>query len=207
MTVALLTDAQIQTLRREWLDDYIDLMPQWGTPVAAAANKGAQALALSGLASVGTLRSGTRFRLYHNGQAADYYLTADASITTGSATIAFGPPLVGAVIEGARVTPEPRQKSLYNKRTGRLFFSDLELQGLAARATSLRGRFIRSADDPENAFFRSIRYYAWTAMLSSDEYLSGADKTLVDKRLTLQAQDYAIVFSDQVGPQNVSFVR
>lgn len=206
-TSSLLTDEQIQILRREWLDDFIDLMPQWGTPVAAAANKGAQALTLSGLASVGTLRSGTRFRLYHNGQAADYYLTADALIAAGAAAITFGPPLVGAVLVGAKVIPEPRQKSLYNKRTGRLFFSDPELQDLAARAMSLRGRFIRSADDPDNALFRSIRYYGWTAMTSSDEYLSGADKTLMDKKMALQAQDAAIIFSDQVGPTNVSFTR
>jgi hypothetical protein len=182
-------------------------MPQWGTPVAAAAAKGAQTLALTGLAATGTLRSGTCFGLIHNGQAARYYLTVDAEITTGAATIDFGPPLVGAVLEGAKVVPEPRQKSLYNKRTGRLFFSDPELQDLAARAMSLRGRFIRSADDPDNALFRAIRYYGWTAMLSSDEYLSGADKTLVDKKLALQVQDAAIIFSDQVGPQNVSFVR
>jgi len=182
-------------------------MPQWGTPVAAAAAKGAQALALTGLAATGTLRSGTRFRLVHNGQAADYYLTADAEITSGAAAIAFGPPLVGAVLVGAKVVPEPRRKSLYNKRTGRLFFSDPELQDLAARAMSLRGRFIRSADDPDNAFFRSIRYYGWTAMLSSDEYLIGQDKAALDQKTRLMAQDSSIIFSDQVGPQNVSFVR
>lgn len=205
-TPNLLTDEQIQILRR-WLDDLIDLMPQWGTPVAASASKGAQALSLTGLAFTGTLRSGTAFGLVHNGQAARYYLTADATIATGAATISFTPPLVGAVLANAKVTPEPRQKSLYNKRTGRQFFSDPELQELAARAMSLRGRFIRSADDPDNALYRAIRYYGWTAMLPSDEYLSGADKALVDKKLALVAQDSAIIFSDQVGPQNVSFTR
>jgi hypothetical protein len=209
---SLLTDDQIQTLRREWLDDYIDLLPQWGTPVAAVASKGAQTLALTGLASVGTLQSGTRFRLYHNGQAVDYYLTADALITTGAATIVFTPPLVGAVLSNAKVTPEPRRKSLYNKRTGRLFFSDPELQNLADRVQRLRGAFVRGADDPDSATFRSIRYYGWTAMLSSDEYLNavladGANKAAVDAKRAQISQDSAIIFRDQIGPQNVSFVR
>ena len=210
----LLTADQIQTLRVEWLDDYIDLRPQWGTPVAAAASKGAQALALSGLASVGTLQSGTRIRLVHNGQSVDYFLTADSAISSGTATIAFAPPLIAGVLSGAKVVPEPRQRSLYNKRTGRLFFSDQDLLELADRAAKLRGRFIRSADDPDGALFRVIRYYGWTSMRSSDEFLNAvladgaaAGKNLIDAKGTQLAEDAQIIFYDQTGPQNVRFVR
>jgi hypothetical protein len=206
-TPSLLTADQIQTLRVEWLDDYIDLRPEWGTPLAASASKGAAALTLSGLASTGTLRSGTRFGLVHNGQAMAYYLTADATITAGAATIAFGPPLIAAVLSNAPVTPEPRYKSLYNKRTGRLFWSDPDLQDLADRVSRLRARFIRSADDPDLMLFRAIRYYGWTAMLSSDEFLLGTDKSVVAAKQAQVAQDHGIIFADQTGPQNVRFVR
>lgn len=215
MSPTLLTDAQIQTLRVEWLDDFIDLRAQWGTALAGSGAKGSQSLALSGLASVGTLRAGTQIHISQNGQVNDYYLTTDALITSGAATISFTPPLTGIVVSGTKVIPEPRRRSLYNKRTGRLFFSDPDLQDYADRAMRLRGRLVRSADDPDSMFFRAIRYYAWSAMLSSDEYLNavlandggGSGKILIDAKRALLAEDYGIIFTDQVGPQNVSFVR
>ena len=216
MSATLLNADQIQTLRVEWIDDFIDLRPQWGTPISGAASKGDVSLTLTGLASVGTLQAGTRFGMTVNGQAMMYSLTVDALISSGSATIAFTPPLLADVLNGTSVIPEPRQKSLYNKRTGRLYFTDPELQDLAERAMRLRARAIRSADDPDSMFFRAIRYYAWTAMLSSDEWLNailsgtdftGANTLLAAQKQTVVVQDAAIVFYDQTGPQNVRFVR
>ena len=216
---AILTEEQITALRVEWLDDFIDLRPQWGTPVVASpgAAKGAQELGLSGLAAAGTLRAGTRFQLSHNGQAAYYSLRADAEITSGAASAEIGPPLISAVLAGARVQPEPRLKSLYNKRTGRLFFSDEDLQSLADRVIRLRGVAVNSADDRTSMLFRGVRYYGWTAMLASDEYLTailsnetgttGSSKALLDQKQKTLQTDGVIFLGDEVGAGTVRFVR
>lgn len=206
----MILDAEkIRALRVEWLDDFVDLRPEWGQAVAASASAGASSLSLTGAAASGTLRSGTAFELAHNGSLWRYILTADATLSSGAATVAIAPPLAAAIPSATVIRPEPRKKSLYNKRTGRLFFSDEDLEAYAERAMSQKGRAIRSADDPDRALFRAVRFYAWETMLSSDEYLSAvlADDErsnaakILEQKKALHAEDESIVFDAEQGPQ------
>lgn len=211
----ILDAAKIRALRVEWLDDFVDLRPEWGQAVAAAASAGATSLSLSGLAASGTLRAGTSFELAHNGALTRYALTADAVIATGAATAKIAPALPAAIAAGTAIRPEPRRKSLYNKRTGRLFFSDEELEDYADRAMSMKGRAIRAADDPERALFRAVRFYAFETMLASSEFLSailadderGNAAKVLEQMKALHAEDESIVFDAEMGPQTLRLTR
>lgn len=182
------------------------MRPEWGTALAAAASAGAASLSLTGL-GVGTLRAGTTFRLDHNGNIQTYTLIEDAEPTAGAATVQIAPVLVAPVVANTAVVPDARKKSLFNKRTGRLFFTDGDLQDHARRAMSVKGRVIRQADDADLMLFRATRYYAWTGMLSSDEYLAavlmnderGTAAKLIEAKRAVLAEDAAIVFDEETG--------
>ncbi len=212
----MILDAEkIRALRVEWLDDFVDLRPEWSQAVAASASAGATSLSLSGLASSGTLRAGAAFELAFNGAVTRYVTTADAAISSGAATVKIAPALAAAIGSATPVRPEPRKKSLYNKRTGRLFFSDEDLEAYADRAMSIKGRAIRSSDDPDRALFRAVRFYAWEAMLSADEYLSavladdgrGNAAKILEQKRALHVEDESIVFDAEMGPQTLRLER
>ena len=189
------------------MDDFIDLRPEWGTAtVSSDASAGALTLAVSGLGS-GTLRSGTTFTLDHNGNFQTYTLLTDTVPSAGAAVLPIAPPLVAPVSAGVAVTPESRKKSLYNKRTGRLFFSDADLQYHAQHAMKVKGRWIRQSENSDVALFRAVRFFGWTAMLSSDEYLAailmnderGTAAKLIDAKKKLLDEDEGIVFAEEAG--------
>jgi len=200
---------EIRLLRTEWLDDLVDQRPEWGAnPLAESASLGALTLSLSGLTASATLTAGTAFTLLHNGRSMTYYLSADASVTPdGLTTISFAPALIADVITDTPVKPDERRRSLFNKRVGRQFFSDADLQDYAKRAMTQRGAAIESSDEPKQMWFRAIRYYAWTMMLASDEYQiavlandeRGTNAKLLESKRALLLEDADIVFGDRMG--------
>jgi hypothetical protein len=169
---------------------------------SGGAQAGATSFPVSGLAASGTLKTGTRFDIAHSGNYKEYVLTADAVIASGAATLKPSPALLATVTAGQALIVQPWRKSLYNKRSTKgLFFSDADLQDFARQARSTRGHWITTQRDIRVALFRAIRFYAWSAMLSSDEYLSavlsdntGAGIKVLEAKRTLLAEDEAIVF-------------
>ena len=113
----MILDAEkIRALRVEWLDDFVDLRPEWGQAVAASASAGASSLSLTGAAASGTLRSGTAFELAHNGSLWRYILTADATLSSGAATVAIAPPLAAAIPSAVDAELEALGMALYGAR-------------------------------------------------------------------------------------------
>lgn len=162
----LLTAADIETLRRVWIQDLVDDHREFGSAVIAeSAQAGASSVHLTGLGT-GTLRRGTPFWIYFPGGSQErYHVAAECSITAGSAVVSISPALLSSVSPAFTVKPEPYLKSVFNMRTGRQFFSDPDLQDLALQAVETYGRRIATAADPERARYRAIRKLALEQML------------------------------------------
>lgn len=162
----LLTAADIDTLRRVWIQDLVDDHREFGSAVIAElAQAGAVSVHLTGLGT-GTLRRGTPFWIYFPGGSQErYHVAAECGIASGSAVVSISPALLSGVSPGFTVKPEPYLKSVFNMRTGRPFFSDPDLQDLALQAVETYGRRIATAADPERARYRAIRKLALDQML------------------------------------------
>ena len=162
----LLTAADIDTLRRVWIQDLVDDHREFGSAVIGeACLAGVTAIRLTNLGS-GSLRRGTPFWIYFPGGSQErYHVAAETGITYGSAVVSISPVLLSSVAQGYTVKPEPYLKSVFNMRTGRPYFSDPDLQDFALQAAETYGRRIATAADPVRARFRAIRKLAMEQML------------------------------------------
>lgn len=216
--MADLTDAQIRTLRKDWLGDYIDEHPEWGgsPTVRVSAAVGAATLSLQGL-GVGTVNRGTPFVHYGEGIRRDTYTVMEsASIVSGFVVVSIQPLLAAKATVGDVVKPEPIYRSTFNKRNHRLFFDDSELQDLAVRADARWTRRIASSRDPIEMWFRGIELLALERMLSSgSEYTDavladdarGNAKQHLDNLRATADRDRAILDTDQRGFRTTRLFR
>ncbi len=170
-----LTSVQLEALRKEWLVDYVDQHPEWGTSptVQTSAAAGAATLSLTGL-GLGTINVGCGFYHLAGGvQRPRYTVTLSIPIVAGAAVVSISPLLQVAATAGDRVEVEWMLRSVFNKRTRRQFFSDDRLQGFCQRAWDTYGERIASSPDPQRTLYKVIRTFAYDEMLAGgSEFLS-----------------------------------
>lgn len=212
----LLSASQIATLRSDWIADEVDLRPEWGaSPTIGTATAGATVATFSALNS-GTIKAGSAFMLTHGNRPQTYYVRANVTIASNTASISFAPGLAAATTTGDRVLVQAYRRSAYNKKAGAVFFEDSELLRIADVVEQKRGSWIYAHDNPAEARYRCIRIECFRRMLASTDWyqtlLIGEDTTAIGDRSVqlLQAQladDERIVESDERGPRNLRFVR
>lgn len=161
MAETILNAAQIDELRRLWICDHVDNRLEWGTAPAASASAaaGATSVAIDGLAANGVLTAGTQFRVFHSSEGDYRTCTLAASVTangSGAATVTLVSGLSFAVADNDRVFPVVDQASTFNKRAGREYFSDDDIQTHAERALKLWGVTIAQSADPDEALLRAV---------------------------------------------------
>lgn len=162
----LLSAAQLASFRKTFFPDEVDLHEEWGTAPAASASGsiGASTLAVDGLQS-GTglvLTKGTRFRISSAGLWRTYALVSDVAVSTdtGTATLSFSPVLNVTVADNDRIVPIPELRSDYNRKTGKQYLSDDDVQALATRAVQWKGLEISESDDPATAILQATAVLA-----------------------------------------------
>lgn len=212
----LLSAAQISTLRSDWIKDEVDTRPEWGSaPTIGSASAGAASATFSNL-GIGTIRKGTEFTITHGNRSQTYHVRADAVIATASAVLSFSPGLAAATSSGTYVYPRDLRRSIYNRKSGQVFFSDEELLRISDIVEQKRGSWIYAQDNPSEARFRCIRIECFRRYLASDEWqkviIAGEQGTATSDKVvaSLQAQltdDERIVEADERGPRNIRFVR
>jgi hypothetical protein len=157
-TPTLLTTDQIETIRRKYVGDVWDPHPEWGKPgnahVAATGAVGAASVYVTGLGS-GSVRRGTRLRFAGR---QDQYQAAEATTISsgGVATVSLSPLLNQAVSVNDIVDVEPYGASVFNRRYGRTFVSDIDLLDLAIQAQKEFGRKIATSPNPDETLLRAI---------------------------------------------------
>lgn len=172
-----LSAADLLTLRKQWIDDYVNDHPEIGRSAATSSSavSGATSLALGSLGvASGTVYKGTVLLLTVGGRLDRYSVTVDATISTSAATVYIAPALLSAVPGSTKVQAEPYYQSIFNKaRAGEddpQFFSDDEIGELADRAESQWGKRISAALDPQEMLYRGIRLLANEAKLASSDF-------------------------------------
>ena len=215
----LLSAADIAALRREEIGDEINTHPEFGVAgaakVASSAAIGAASVALKGLGA-GTITRGTPFSILSGTASQRLTVTANVTITAGTATVAVSPLLEQAILTDDSVTVEPYYRSVFNKVFTRLMFSDVDLQDLALQAQSRWAKRIAAADDPTRVFYRSIKLLALRQMLlfgsEFRQALSIGDPTQ-QGRVEIESMEREAarlegeVSHDRVGPRFVEVYR
>lgn len=216
-----LSAADLLTLRTKWIDDYVNDHAEIGRSAVTSspAVSGATSLALGslGIAS-GTVYKGTVLLLTVAGRFDRYSVTADATITTSTATVYVAPALLSAVPGSTAVQAEPYYQSLFNKaRAGEnnpQFFTDDEIGELADRAESMWGQRIATSRDPQEFLFRGIRLLANQAKMDSSDFHAAVramarerfdvELDKIDRRIN---EDRKAVESQTYGPRSWAVSR
>lgn len=207
---SILTAAQLVTLRKVWLVDFVDLHTEWGAAptVATGAAAGAGSLALTGLGT-GTISAGTSFKLFSSGSWRDYTVAADVAIVATAATVTFRPVLSYAALVGDAIRVRADFRSQYNRESGREYFTDTDLQDIATRAMQWRGKEIQLADDPDETYLKATAILGLRQQLTDPGFrsvLTGAEKVLAD--LTVMADRYESQISPrEYGAHTITMVR
>ena len=216
-----LSAADLLTLRKQWIDDYVNDHAEIGRSAvtSSSAVSGATFLALSSLGvTSGTVSKGTVLLLTAGGRLDRYAVTADATITASAATVYVSPALLSAVPGSTAVQAEPYYQSLFNKaRAGEntsQFFTDDDVQELADRAESRWGQWIFSSSDPTEFLFRAIRLLANEAKMDSSDY-HAAVRAMSRERFDVELdkierrvnEDRKAVESQTYGPRSFAVMR
>jgi len=210
-----LTDEQIRTIRKDWIDDYVDLHPEWGISptVRVSASVGSATLSLTSL-GVGTINRGTPFDHLGAGIRRDTYTVMESvAIAAGNAVVSIQPLLATAATAGETVKPQPIYKSAYNRQNSKgiaLLFSDADIQDMADEADRRWTRNISGANDIERRLLEGIELLAIDRKLRSGSGFRQALKA-DDQRNTFQLEIadlnarakelHAILDTDQKGPR------
>lgn len=212
-----LNAVQIRTLRTLWISDEIDLHPEFleGTTVKTTATAGTVSVTLTGLGT-GSIAKGSRLLFEVSNRKDAYSVTGTVSIVTNEATVTLSPALISDIPSGTSVSAVPFYRSVFNRATRRLFFSDEELQSLASLAETKWHSRIATAADFETMLFRAIRLLANEQKLAEgSEYLScliaedpnrGAGPGITHLQ-ELVKEDRAVLEARTYGPQNISVWR
>ena len=211
----LLTAAQLLKLRKVWLVDFVDQHTEWGAAptVASGASAGAGSLALTALGA-GTIATGTFFKVGSSGSWRDYVVAADVAIVATAATVTFRPVLAYAALVGDVVRVKADLRSLYNRETGREYFTDTDLQDLATRAMQWRAREIRLADDPEECHLKATAILGLRQQVTDPGFRSvlterdaGDAQRTLDKLAEMARQYEAEISPREFGAHTITLVR
>ena len=213
-----LTAAQIEILRKEYLADYVDQHPEWGTApnVASTGAVGDDHIHLRAL-GVGTINAGTRFVHVAGGVRRDSYaVTMSIPIVANAATVFISPLLIAPAVASERIEVEPILKSDFNRHTRRQFFDDTQLRAFAVRAWDTYGERIAGAPDPVRTLYKIIRTYAYDEMLSGGSAFvaallandsRGNGARLLDRMVADRERDLADLNTGNRGHQMVFLER
>ena len=173
MTV-LLSAAEIRTLRRTWLQDYLDDHSEIGSgaTVKVTAAAGATSVQLQGLGS-GTIAAGAQLAFQAGGRYDVHTVMADAAITASEATVSLSPALLVAAPSSTAVGRVTERIGLFVQysREHKTFWTDSQLQEFAVQAEHEFGWKIARANQPDVARYRAIRILANEHLLNSSTYL------------------------------------
>lgn len=181
----LLSAAEIRTLRRSWVRDYVDSHPEIGQTAELAddAAAGDVSLPLTGLGS-GTIPAGAQVALRYSGRRDVHCVMAPALITAGDATVSVSPALLQDAAANTPVDPVTDYGDVYNSSTNSEFWTDLELQDFALAAELEFGQRIARFPDPSTARMRAIRLLAFESRLNSSLWLGFIARQFADPTLT-----------------------
>lgn len=213
--IAILSPSQLLTVRREWLSDWLDAHPEWGTsPVAAAASPGAAALVVSGL-GVGEISAGTSFWIARLGARDRYAVTTSVAIVSGGATVSITPLLQSAISAATALDVEKEFKGAWSRVKGVTYFTDVRIQELAQRAMESFGTRIERSEDRQRMLYRAIRLFATEEQLHDDEYARtiladdprGNGKIALDHKREQLQEDRAYLEQQFRGARSVPLVK
>lgn len=171
--MALLSAADILTLRRSYLQDLVDDHLEIGASAVTTgtAAAGSYSLALTGLDS-GEIPAGTMVAVQAGGRYDLHEITADATITATAATVYLSPALHVSTPGGTPVSPIAERIGLWAEKRGSRFWSDSQIQSFASQASiDYRWQIARSVQ-PTITLYRGVQLLAFTQLLNSASYLA-----------------------------------
>jgi len=171
--MALLSAADILTLRRSCLQDLLDDHVEIGTSAVTTgtAAAGTYSVSLTGLGS-GVIQAGTRLVLKPGGRHNTHEVAIGATITASAATVTVAPAVHVTVSAGTVVSPVPEKIGLWVEKRNAQFWTDSALEAYAQEASISYRWQIAQSPQPSITLYRGIQCLAFTELLNSAQYLA-----------------------------------